>query len=96
VHAAVRVEERQEAARLQLIRKVYEIDPLLCTFCGAAMRIVAFIVDRSSVRRLLQPPARSRDRTAVAGVCALRPSLLYSRVSDTYTQLRRAAKSFGR
>ena len=25
----------------QLIRKVYEIDPLLCTFCGAAMRIVA-------------------------------------------------------
>ncbi len=40
----------------QLIRKVYEIDPLLCTFCGAAMRIVAFLVDRSSVYRLLQHP----------------------------------------
>jgi hypothetical protein len=38
----------------QLIRKVYEIDPLLCTFCGAAMRIVAFIVERSSLRRILQ------------------------------------------
>jgi hypothetical protein len=38
----------------QLIRKVYEIDPLLCTFCGAAMRIVAFIVERSSLRRLLK------------------------------------------
>jgi hypothetical protein len=27
---------------------------LLCTFCGAAMRIVAFIVDRSSLRRILK------------------------------------------
>jgi len=39
---------------LQLIRKVYEIEPLLCTFCGATMRIVAFIVERSSLRRILQ------------------------------------------
>jgi hypothetical protein len=38
----------------QLIRKVYEIDPLLCTFCGATMRIVAFLVERSSLRRILQ------------------------------------------
>ena len=38
----------------QLICKVYEIDPLLCTFCGAQMRIVAFIVELSSLRRILQ------------------------------------------
>jgi hypothetical protein len=38
----------------QLIRKVYEIDPLLCTFCGAQVRIVAFLVERSSLRRILQ------------------------------------------
>jgi hypothetical protein len=38
----------------QLLRKVYEIDPLLCTFYGATMRIVAFIIERSSLRRILQ------------------------------------------
>jgi hypothetical protein len=37
----------------QLIRKVYEIDPLLCPYCGATMRIVAFLVDFASLRRLL-------------------------------------------
>jgi hypothetical protein len=38
----------------QLIRKAHEIDPLLRPFCGAAMRIVAFILDRSSLGRILQ------------------------------------------
>jgi hypothetical protein len=38
---------------LQLIRKVYEIDPLLCPCCGASMRIVAFLIDFASLRRLL-------------------------------------------
>jgi hypothetical protein len=38
----------------QLIRKVYEIDPLLCAFCAAQMRIVAFVVERSSLRRILK------------------------------------------
>ncbi len=37
----------------QLIRKVYEIDPLLCPYCGATMRIVAFLIDFASLRRLL-------------------------------------------
>ena len=46
----------------QLIRKVYEIDPLLCTFCGAAMRIVAFIVERSSLRRIPQHLHRDRQQ----------------------------------
>lgn len=34
--------------------KVYEIDPLLCPYCRAEMRIVAFIVDLPSLRRLLR------------------------------------------
>jgi hypothetical protein len=49
--------DEAESRRLswsQLIRKVYEIDPLLCTFCAAQMRIVAFIVERSSLRRILK------------------------------------------
>lgn len=37
----------------QLIRKVYEIDPLLCPYCGATMRIIAFLIDFASLRRLL-------------------------------------------
>ncbi|MEO8196819.1 MAG: hypothetical protein ABI689_08865 [Thermoanaerobaculia bacterium] len=37
----------------QLIRKVYEIDPLLCPYCGAVMCIHAFILDLASLRRIL-------------------------------------------
>ena len=29
----------------KLIRRVYEVDPILCPFCGAEMKILAFIVD---------------------------------------------------
>ena len=29
-------------------------DPLLCRYCGAQMRIVAFVVEASSLRRLLK------------------------------------------
>jgi len=29
----------------QLIRKVYELDPLLCPYCGAQLEIVAFVLD---------------------------------------------------
>lgn len=37
----------------QLIRKVYEIDPLLCPYCGARLQIIAFVIDWVSLRRLL-------------------------------------------
>ena len=37
-----------------MIKKVYEVDPLLCPYCGAEMRIVAFVVEVSSLRRLLE------------------------------------------
>ena len=30
------------------------MDPLLCRYCGAEMRIVAFVVEVSSLRRLLE------------------------------------------
>jgi len=44
------------------IRKVYEIETLLCSFCGAEMRIVAFIVELSSLRRILQHLGCKRQR----------------------------------
>jgi len=45
---------RRRLSWARLIRKVYEVDPLLCRYCGAEMRIVAFVVEASSLRRLLK------------------------------------------
>jgi hypothetical protein len=36
-----------------MIRKVYEVDPLLCPECGATMRVIAFITDFSVVDRII-------------------------------------------
>ena len=38
----------------QLIKRVYEVDPLVCTKCGAEMQIVAFILDHKVVQRILR------------------------------------------
>ena len=45
-----------------LIRRVYEIDPLLCPFCGAQMKIIAFILDQASIRRILEHLRMSAQR----------------------------------
>jgi len=46
-----------------LIRRVYEVDPLVCPRCGAAMRVVAFITEPSLVKRILNH-IRKRDRVS--------------------------------
>ena len=47
-----------------LLARIYETAPLACPHCGADMRIIAFITDGSSVRRILkhigEPPAPPR------------------------------------
>ena len=51
-----------KAAWAKLIRKVYEVDPLLCPNCGAQMRVIALIEDPAVIERILswlglwQPP----------------------------------------
>ena len=35
-----------------LIKRVYEVDPLVCARCGSPMRIVAFITDHAEALRL--------------------------------------------
>ena len=45
---------RRNLSWARLIKKVYETDPLLCRYCGAQMRIVAFVVEVSSLRRLVK------------------------------------------
>ena len=36
-----------------MIRKVYEVDPLLCPKCGGQMRIIAFIEDQKVIDRII-------------------------------------------
>jgi hypothetical protein len=37
----------------EMIRKVYEVDPMLCPKCGGRMRIIAFLTDYSVVDRII-------------------------------------------
>ena len=46
-----------------LIRRVYETDPLVCPRCGSEMRVVSFITDPRVVRRIVDH-LRKRDTPA--------------------------------
>jgi len=37
----------------EMIRKVYEIDPLICPKCGGTMRIVSFIEDHKVIDKII-------------------------------------------
>ncbi len=37
----------------KFIKKVYEVDPLLCPDCGGTMKVIAFIEDRAVIWRIL-------------------------------------------
>jgi hypothetical protein len=38
----------------EMIRKIYEVDPLLGPQCGGRMRIIAFLTDYSVVDRIIE------------------------------------------
>ena len=44
---------RRRFAWAKLIRLVYEVDPLLCEYCGCRLRIMAFLTDHREARRFL-------------------------------------------
>jgi hypothetical protein len=46
-----------------LIRRVYEVDPLVCSRCGAEMRVIAFITEPKVIRRIVDH-LRQRERSA--------------------------------
>jgi hypothetical protein len=56
----------------RLIRKIYEVDPLVCQKCKGQMRIIAFIEEQEIVKKILKhlglylvrskPPARAPPR----------------------------------
>ena len=36
-----------------MIRKVYEVDPILCPHCGAEMKVIAFIEDHKVIDNII-------------------------------------------
>ena len=46
----------------ELLRRIYEVDPLACPRCAAPMRIVAVITDPAVITRILVHRARSLER----------------------------------
>ncbi|MEA4820929.1 MAG: hypothetical protein VB122_01650 [Erysipelotrichales bacterium] len=59
----------------RLIQKIYNIDPLLCPKCGSEMRIISFIEDDATIKKILMhldlwnmnhdPPSGEKDRIAI-------------------------------
>jgi hypothetical protein len=45
----------------ELLRQIFEVDPLRCPACGAAMRIVAVITQRAVIDRMLDHLRRTRE-----------------------------------
>jgi len=37
----------------EMIRKVYEVDPMICPRCGGTMKVVAFITEFGAVDRII-------------------------------------------
>jgi len=38
----------------EMIRKVYEVDPLICPRCGGRMKVVAFLTEYAVVDRIIE------------------------------------------
>jgi hypothetical protein len=36
-----------------MIRKVYEVDPMVCPRCGGQMKVIAFLTDYAAVDRII-------------------------------------------
>ena len=47
--------------RRELIKRIYEVDPLVCPRCKGVMHIVAFIIDRAVVEKTLRHLKRRGD-----------------------------------
>ena len=47
----------------EMIRKVYEVDPLVCPRCGGTMRVVAFLTEYAVADR--PPPSQVFEQLAL-------------------------------
>ena len=64
---AARVEARDARALrrswAQLIKRIYEVDPLVCPSCGSEMKVVAFITEHDVVDAILRHLAKAEARS---------------------------------
>ena len=70
VSRAARAETREARALrrswAQLIKRVYEVDPLVCPSCGSEMKVIAFITEHDVVDAILRHLERKKAREARA------------------------------
>jgi hypothetical protein len=62
----------------ELLRQLYEVDPLACPACGGAMRVVAVITEPAVIDRML---AHLRATTAAQSPCRSRSATVHVAVS---------------
>jgi hypothetical protein len=73
---------RLRRAWAQMIRRIYEVDPLTCR-CGAQMRILSFILDPRVVTKILRHIAEHSAERGTARERAPPPSALASRLHQS-------------
>ena len=44
----------------QLIKRIFEVDPLVCPSCGSEMKVITFIIDHAVVDRILRHLKRTQ------------------------------------
>ena len=44
-----------------MIKRIYEVDPLVCSSCGSEMKVIAFITEHAVVDRILRHLKRRRE-----------------------------------
>ena len=50
----------------QLIKRIYEVDPLVCPSCGSEMKVIAFITEHEVVDAILRHLERKESQGARA------------------------------
>ena len=48
----------------QLIKRIYEVDPLVCPSCGSEMKVIAFITEHDVVDAILRHLERKHAEEA--------------------------------
>jgi len=65
--SAARAETRSARALrrswAQLIKRIYEVDPLVCPTCGSEMKVIAFITEHDVVDAILRHLAKTKTRS---------------------------------